>query len=111
MKEFGIELEIQNEDFDDKDDGFTGPYFDFRLWEIESPETINALLDILDSNGRIYVQSLSKSIFEPEEGDLAIVGDWGAWFLRDDIIRQGFSNIQILKRANKQFFRPEVEND
>ena len=64
MKEFGVEFEIENEDFEDQDDGFTEPYFDFRLWEIESLsslECINSLLDVLvfsfDSNKRIYVQS------------------------------------------------------
>lgn len=128
MKEFGVEFEIENEDFEDDDDGFAEPYFDYRLWEIESPETISSLLDVLDCNGRIYIQSESEHIFKPKERDLAKEvdgdncgelmvleghglaipcqdGESGGWYVFDN------SEIEILKRDNKQFFMPEVQND
>lgn len=110
MKEFGVEFEIENEDFEDDDDGFTEPYFDYRLWEIESPETISSLLDVLDCNGRIYVQSGNNHIFEPKEGDLALLDKKEPCFAyKHSLIHK--DRMSIIVRDNKQFFMPEVQND
>lgn len=134
MKNFGAEFEIPNEDFDDQDDGFAEPYFDFRLLEIESPETINTLLDMLENGGRIYVKKESEFIFEPKSGDLAkeidgddcfgeltfldnhglVIpcqdGESGGYYVFDNS-EMGSPEIEILKRDDKHFFMPEVEND
>lgn len=123
MKEFGVEFEIENEDFEDEDDGFTEPYFDYRLWEIESPETINSLLDVLDCNGKIYVQSGNEHIFEPKEGDIGIErnlhsvdtcyfgGKYWAYENEERRSTPHQQRVKIILREGKQFFMPEVEND
>lgn len=92
MKEFGVEFEIENEDFEDDDDGFTEPYFDFRLWDIESPECINSLLDFFNSNEGVYVQSGSDHIFEPRD-----------WDLKNE------QTGEIIMRDGKHFFMPKLE--
>lgn len=118
MKEFGVEFEIENEDFEDEDDGFTEPYFDFRLWEIESPETINTLLDILEGGGRIYVQYESRHIFEPKTNDIFSYKMFGmvtTYILPENQDGKEWakevSEIKIIMRDDKEFFMPEVEND
>lgn len=123
MKNFGVEFEIPNEDFEDNDDGFAEPYFDFRLWEIESPETINTLLDVLDCGGRIYVALESEAIFEPKEGDIGIErnlhsvdtcyfgGKYWAYENEERRSTPHQQRVKIILREGKQFFMPEVEND
>lgn len=133
MKEFGVEFECQHENFDDKDDGFTEPYFDFRFLEIEQPETIGTLLDYIDNLGRIYVAAESESIFEPQEDDIGLlIKKWGKreeyyiverkhwgnmnfkhnykWFKGKEEVCTT-EKVEITMRDNKQFFTPEVEND
>lgn len=125
MKNFGAEFEIPNEDFDDQDDGFAEPYFDFRLLEIESPETINTLLDMLENGGRIYVKKESEFIFEPKKADFILLPDIESFVVIDEV-KKVFDNgnietvsyqrpfekgKQIIMRDNKHFFMPEVEND
>lgn len=123
IKEFGVEFEIVNEDEEDEDEA--QPYFDFRCWEIESPETINTLLDVLDCGGRIYVKYESAYIFEPKEGDIGFCNldniyggtriapisfDLGGWKATGHMWEVA-KNPKIIFRDNKQFFMPEVEND
>ena len=119
MKWFGVEFEIENEDFEDDNDGFTEPYFDYRLWEIESPETISSLLDVLDCNGRIYVQNRNNHIFEPKEGDFGvsstgvlqtIYDSEDGWVSTVNHARSGsIENSKIIMRDSKLFFMPEME--
>lgn len=118
MKSFGVEFEVPNEDFEDNDDGFAEPYFDFRLWEIEGPETINTLLDMLEDGGRIYVKYESRHIFEPKTNDIfgyKMFGKVATYILPENQDGKEWakeaSEIKIIMRDNKQFFMPEVEND
>jgi len=117
MKEFGVEFECQHENFDDKDDGFTEPYFDFRFLEIEQPETIGTLLDYIDNLGRIYVAPESEHIFEPKYWDLGrcfkrnIIANFidGKW--ENGTVKFDLKTTKIIMRNNIQFFMPEVENE
>ena len=65
---------------------------------------------------KYYVAEESEHIFEPKKGDLAhydLNGGSGVYQFTNKPIRwaEGVTNIQIIRRDNKQFFYPEVEND
>jgi hypothetical protein len=123
MKEFAVEFECQHENFDDDDDGFTEPYFDFRFLEIEQPETIGTLLDYIDNLGRIYVAPESEHIFEPKEGDKGIERKlhsqdlcfYGGkyWAYENEEMQKipHQARVAIIMRDNQQFFEAEVENE
>jgi len=110
MKNFGVEFECPNEDFEDQDDGFTEPYFDFLLWEIEQPETINTLLDMLEDGSRIYVKQNSESIFNIKCGDLCLLDGREPIFAFPQA-KPHLKRMKTIQRDGKQFFMPEVEND
>jgi hypothetical protein len=94
MKEFGVGIYKENQDVSN--------------WN---------LADLLCIDfGRIYVTPESEHIFEPKKGDLAhydLNGGSGVYQFTNKPIRwaEGVTNIQIIRRDNKQFFYPEVVND
>ena len=99
MKEFGVGICKENQDV--------------SKWN---------LADLLCIDfGRIYVAPESEHIFDLKDGDLGIgyhTDLWqfgkGRWVFRTDEEYQTEKDCfikNIIKRDNKQFFYPEVEND
>jgi hypothetical protein len=123
MKEFGVEFETKHQS------EFNGKHF-FRglekLWvdniDISGDSIRICSLLYLENNdktcvnNKFYVDKESEHIFEPKKGDLAhydLNGGSGVYQFTNKPIRwaEGVTNIQIIRRDNKQFFMPEVEND
>jgi len=108
MKEFGVKfytegfLDIKS-DFLEKELGF----------HLEIRTLYNKLCQV---NSKIYVAPESEHIFKPKVNDLAhydLNGGSGVYQFTNKPIKwaEGVTNIQIIRRDNKQFFMPEVEND
>ena len=97
MKEFGVKYDFENEES--------------LIRIIKTPENRRD-----NFMRKIYVGKESEHIFESKEGDLAhydLNGGSGVYQFTNKPIRwaEGVTNIQIIRRDNKQFLMPEVEND
>lgn len=117
-KEFGVDFFIKDDDGDD---------YDFTEWYLNSQNVLELFTELEAFPCRIYVKSESEHIFELKEGDLCkniedddmgelcmiqghglaipvANGGEGGWMVVDK------SEVEILKRDNKQFFNPKEEN-
>lgn len=120
MKEFKVKFCV------DRSDGISGlNSYNMRtadktkvsLEEYFKENNNDIFLIIEDSKDLAFTATKeSEHIFEPKKGDLAhydLNGGSGVYQFTNKPIRwaEGVTNIQIIRRDNKQFFMPEVEND
>jgi len=108
MKEFEVLFYLH--------DGESSTHPFIRNDEDESEIADHELLERCEGYNKIYIEERSEHIFEPKKGDLAhydLNGGSGVYQFTNKPIRwaEGVTNIQIIRRDNKQFFMPEVEND
>ena len=107
MKEFGVKFECKDDNGDD---------YDFEEWHLNLNNISELSLELENFPISIYVKKESEHKFEPKQGDLAhydLNGGSGVYQFTNKPIRwaEGVTNIQIIRRDNKQFFMPEVENE